>query len=129
MWMGTWPEGCAVMVSSGGETKCGLLCHTDADNIALIDGMEVPLHSLSRVYVPGQQFIVIFGELCYHIVSVVGLHEAGVLSVTTAHAHGNNRSTKGTVHHRVRQEDLLDREAFGFLLNEPPVSDRLDPIK
>ena len=129
VWMSTWPEGCSVMVSGEGPMIRGPLSRTDVEDVALIDGKEVPFYTLSRVYAPGDQFIAVFGELCHHIVSVVALHEAGVLSVTTAHAHGNNRSVPGTVHRRVRQEDLLDRAEFGFLLDEPLVSDRLHPIK
>ena len=71
IWVSTWPDGCAVNYLSTGENEHALLRCTNAADVALFKGLPIPLQMLSRMYRPGEELLIVFGEHHDSLVTVV----------------------------------------------------------
>ena len=120
IWVSTWPDGYAVnYLSTAGKSEHALLCHTDAADVALFKGSPIPLQMLSRMYRPGEELLVVFGEHRDLLVTVVHQPDAHTLLVMPVNSY---RITASHMTIKPELNDFEDKVTLGPAMTEQEYS-------
>lgn len=112
LWKSTWPSGCSVKLDNGTE---GRFCPSDAEDMALFDGKEIPLDMIERTYTPGDNLVIVVEQFSVHMVSVLSQPDLDQLLVTAV---TSNAETSAIAHYVVHTYYTLDLDRFYFLVDE-----------